>query len=1061
MVGEVKVGARIESSVAPAQFRAQSREVPVGVNSRGDIILTNRHLLFERYDDPSEIATVLQGIHDLAYKRGAHVFYVDWWDLYDGFAKNSSQEPINPPGKPLFDWDREGIDYTSEETANRESRQIDAYVHYWSEQLGGLDEERYLLIVSDDSIVPMFRLGGFPESWVKDLASQYYDVSSKTLRAAEANLIYSDVIYGDTDNKSYQAGHVENIFVGRLVGQRASELRGHLENNMTVKLNASRSIVLAYPEGSDQLMFVPNATTVASDLALRGFEVNKENGIGLFDGHNWSFSEFAKELFNPFSFAYYSGHGSAGSAYSLSGWNLYGNAKRDETSAAVSSLLSAASHPYFFFSACLTGLFDRDWDREPVRGYMVSSLVANNAGGMLGATATTMIGINLTFGSTLTEKLIGVLDIPLVPVPIPVRPAEIGRALKSARNSIPALGGAFSSGAAYQIYGVPWARLEPAAASESAPAAAHARSTEPQELHPAESNGIRALGSSGAAVRQIRESVSNYTLEKRGAFDLVSIPGYRQLERDSRTPVLPVKRFQFILPNDTSGIAVHLTPSNPQLIGQLNVPVFSDQPDTPDGVKGGYYLTAPASLGLFSRKFDWFDYLEGGNRVVVIDLFPLDFDAGTRRTTLYHDVVIEVSYQTGTPGVMISAATDKSVYAPSQDVLVDVLVQNVSPIANDFTVTSTVRDESGSTVSSSQASATIGSASLVSIPLRLVAPDNSGGYWVECTLGLGSREIASSTQLISVEAGELTASPVPRIFPGGAAELKARYASRATMAAEVTMGLQVFSGATRVATFVPLVFQVGPGLDAAATFVWNVPPDFPAGNYVAVFMARSGGRATAISREFGVGALDMGWNLVSLPLQPSDPTLPAVLHDIAGRFESVWAYQGGKWRSYIASDPGFSDLSSMQGGGGYWLKLKIAANLSVVGTAPPAVVPLSAGWNLVGYNSTNARSVENALGSIMSSIVSVWTWVDGAWRVYVPTNPGVSDLTTLEPGRGYWIKTSAPCTWSLPTGQSTPEVQARSMSAGQVRRKLPGRPTANAGALEKPPMPPGFAGGGR
>ncbi len=104
----------------------------------------------------------------------------------------------------------------------------------------------------------------------------------------------------------------------------------------------------------------------------------------------------------------------------------------------------------------------------------------------------------------------------------------------------------------------------------------------------------------------------------------------------------------------------------------------------------------------------------------------------------------------------------------------------------------------------------------------------------------------------------------------------------------------------------------------------------------------------------------------------------------------------------------------MEAGRGYWLNMSETAALSVSGSAPSSTISLASGWNLVGYNSSTSQSVADALASISGKYVSVWAYMDGSWRVYDPNNPGFSDLTTMEPGYGYWINATETCTWTLP-----------------------------------------------
>jgi hypothetical protein len=160
--------------------------------------------------------------------------------------------------------------------------------------------------------------------------------------------------------------------------------------------------------------------------------------------------------------------------------------------------------------------------------------------------------------------------------------------------------------------------------------------------------------------------------------------------------------------------------------------------------------------------------------------------------------------------------------------------------------------------------------------------------------------------------------------------------------------------------------------------------------------------------------LNIGWNLISLNLQPEDNNIAAVLEDISDEVISVWAYENGSWQVYDPANPGFSDLTTMEAGKGYWINMSESGTLNVSGSTPSNSVEITTGWNLVGYNSENAQDIADALESIDGQYISVWAYIDGAWKVYDPENPGFSDLTTMLPGYGYWINAIEECLWTLP-----------------------------------------------
>jgi len=59
---------------------------------------------------------------------------------------------------------------------------------------------------------------------------------------------------------------------------------------------------------------------------------------------------------------------------------------------------------------------------------------------------------------------------------------------------------------------------------------------------------------------------------------------------------------------------------------------------------------------------------------------------------------------------------------------------------------------------------------------------------------------------------------------------------------------------------------------------------------------------------------------------------------------------------------------------------------------------------LIGFNSLQSMTIEDALIDIDGEVESVWGYKDGVWKTYNPKNPGFSDLEEMEPGMGYWVK---------------------------------------------------------
>lgn len=174
-----------------------------------------------------------------------------------------------------------------------------------------------------------------------------------------------------------------------------------------------------------------------------------------------------------------------------------------------------------------------------------------------------------------------------------------------------------------------------------------------------------------------------------------------------------------------------------------------------------------------------------------------------------------------------------------------------------------------------------------------------------------------------------------------------------------------------------------------------------------IFMALSG-------PEPFVFNLAQGWNLVSLPLQPSVTSIGSVLGGIAGNYSVVWAYINQQWKFYDPTDVEGSTLTTMEAGLGYWIKMTIQRQLTVSGSFAPDCVNLLNGWNLVGYGKAAAGASTDVLAGISGKYVIVWAYPSQQWKFFDPTDVEGSTLGQFLQGYGYWIKATQNAQWCLP-----------------------------------------------
>ena len=157
--------------------------------------------------------------------------------------------------------------------------------------------------------------------------------------------------------------------------------------------------------------------------------------------------------------------------------------------------------------------------------------------------------------------------------------------------------------------------------------------------------------------------------------------------------------------------------------------------------------------------------------------------------------------------------------------------------------------------------------------------------------------------------------------------------------------------------------------------------------------------------------LDIGWNLVSIPLTLYNTSVENVLSSIAGSYDKIMSYDSqdimDPWKRYVSGQSGsrteFNEINSIKG---YWIDVTEPCTLSITGICEPQIIPLYSGWNLVGYPSLcTETTVSNAF------------WGTGADRVEIfdPSSPYLIRVAEpdqlMMPGDGYWVHVAVDSVW--------------------------------------------------
>ncbi|MDD2714438.1 MAG: C25 family cysteine peptidase [Candidatus Wallbacteria bacterium] len=156
--------------------------------------------------------------------------------------------------------------------------------------------------------------------------------------------------------------------------------------------------------------------------------------------------------------------------------------------------------------------------------------------------------------------------------------------------------------------------------------------------------------------------------------------------------------------------------------------------------------------------------------------------------------------------------------------------------------------------------------------------------------------------------------------------------------------------------------------------------------------------------------LERGWNMLSINFQLENNSLVNALSPISGKFDKVLCWTGpySGYTVYDAQFPQYASLTTLEPGHGYWIRLTVSnCTLDLSGGAVATVVNhLERGWNMIGYPGEQSVPLETALSGISGKYDKVLCWYGPyeGYKVYDVQYSQFASLTTLEPGRAYWIR---------------------------------------------------------
>ncbi len=155
-------------------------------------------------------------------------------------------------------------------------------------------------------------------------------------------------------------------------------------------------------------------------------------------------------------------------------------------------------------------------------------------------------------------------------------------------------------------------------------------------------------------------------------------------------------------------------------------------------------------------------------------------------------------------------------------------------------------------------------------------------------------------------------------------------------------------------------------------------------------------------------ALTAGWNLISLPLWPTNTNINTMLSSVMPNVVSVWYYTGGAsgtWQSYAPGAP--NTLTAMNSDKAYWVNVSAPCNLTYQGrtcpcppASPTTITVSTTGWNMIGFKSSIPKTVATYFTSLgtcgTAYLAPINGYAAGAWT-------SVNCADNMTPGNGHWV----------------------------------------------------------
>ena len=174
--------------------------------------------------------------------------------------------------------------------------------------------------------------------------------------------------------------------------------------------------------------------------------------------------------------------------------------------------------------------------------------------------------------------------------------------------------------------------------------------------------------------------------------------------------------------------------------------------------------------------------------------------------------------------------------------------------------------------------------------------------------------------------------------------------------------------------------------------------------------------------------LTLGWNIISLYVQPTDMDMQAIVQPLIDNSTLIKVQdENGDFVEFIPGPGWTNTIGNMANTEGYYVKVNANTNLDSDGTYVifPYDVALNSGWNMAGYPVKQSQDAMTILNDLISSnsLVKVMDEA-GNFIQNIPPYGWLNTIVNFDPSEGYYINTSVNdiLTYAQPTKSSQPGI---------------------------------------